>query len=186
MFIQTENTPNPATIKFIPGHPVSPRRGLEFRDSGEAAAAPLALRLFKIEGIASIFMGSDFVSVSKDNACDWSYLKPQVLAAIMEHYLTGLPAVEDVSLQASPDSSNIEDEVVKQIRELLDTRVRPAVARDGGDIEFVKFEEGIVWLHMKGACAGCPSSTATLKVGIENMLKHFVPEIIAVEQYSGL
>lgn len=184
MFIQTETTPNPATIKFIPGHPVAPGGSLEVRTIDETSVSPLAARLFRVTGVGSVFLGSDFVSVTKAEDADWSYMKPQVLAAIMEHYLSGIPAVDESALNRSSDIAGIENEVVRQICELIETRVRPAVARDGGDIEFVKFDEGIVWLRMKGACAGCPSSTATLKMGIENMLKHFVPEVLSVEQYA--
>ncbi len=183
MFIQTEQTPNPATIKFIPGQVVMAQGSAEFRDADKAGRSPLAMRLFRIDGVAGVFLASDFVSVTRDIESDWSFLKPQVLAAIMEHYLSGLPVIEGVLEKAD---NGIESELVLQIRELLDTRVRPAVARDGGDIDFVKFEDGIVWLHMKGACAGCPSSTATLKHGIETMLKHYVPEVKSVEQYPGL
>lgn len=182
MFIQTELTPNPATIKFIPGQTVMETGSAEFKDAETAERSPLAVRLFRIDGVSSVFLAADFVSVTRSAESDWSFLKPQVLAAIMEHSLSGLPVIE--TYEAAVDHG-IESEIVLQIRELLDTRVRPAVARDGGDIEFVKFEDGIVWLHMKGACAGCPSSTATLKMGIENMLKHYVPEIVSVEQYAG-
>lgn len=183
MFIQTEQTPNPATIKFIPGQTVMLKGCAEFRNPDEAARSLLAARLFRIEGVTSVFLASDFISVTRGRESDWSFLKPHVLAAIMEHYLSGLPVIEDEEHQ---EDRGLESEIVIQIRELLDTRVRPAVARDGGDIDFVKFEDGIVWLRMKGACAGCPSSTATLKLGIENMLKHYVPEIRAVEQYTDL
>lgn len=182
MFIQTEQTLNPATIKFIPGQIVMAQGSAEFREADKAGRSPLAMRLFRIDGVAAVFLASDFVSVTRDTESDWPFLKPQVLAAIMEHYLSGLPVIEGVAEVAD---NGIESEIVLQIRELLDTRVRPAVARDGGDIDFVKFEDGIVWLQMKGACAGCPSSTATLKLGIENMLKHYVPEIKSVEQYQG-
>ncbi|QQG35730.1 MAG: NifU family protein [Micavibrio aeruginosavorus] len=183
MFIQTELTPNPATIKFIPGHAVMERGSAEFRGQSEAGPSPLAQRLFKIDGVTAVFLASDFISVTCENGSDWSFLKPQVLAAIMEHYLSGMPAVEEVMLSSHKADGGLENEIVVQIRELLETRVRPAVARDGGDVDFIKFEEGIVWLRMKGACAGCPSSTMTLKMGIENMLRHFVPEVKAVEQF---
>lgn len=182
MFIQTEQTPNPATIKFIPGQVVMAQGSAEFREADKAERSPLAMRLFRIDGVSSVFLASDFVSVTRDDDSDWSFLKPQVLAAIMEHYLSGLPVIE-----GAPEEIDygIQSELVLQIRELLDTRIRPAVARDGGDIDFVKFEDGVVWLHMKGACAGCPSSTATLKHGIESMLKHYVPEVKSVEQYAA-
>lgn len=182
MFIQTELTPNPATIKFIPGHLVMAKGSAEFRAAEDAGASPLAQRLFRIEGVAGVFLASDFISVTRDEASDWSFLKPQVLAAIMEHYVSGMPVIEGPLEEID---YGIQTELVLQIRELLDTRIRPAVARDGGDIDFVKFEDGVVWLHMKGACAGCPSSTATLKHGIENMLKHYVPEVKSVEQYAA-
>lgn len=181
MFIQTEATPNPATIKFIPGQVVMTKGNAEFRDAADTARSPLATRLFRIDGVSSVFLAGDFVSVTRDAGSDWSFLKPQVLAAIMEHYLSGLPVIEGSTDVAD---NGLESEIVMQIRELLDTRVRPSVARDGGDIEFVKFEDGIVWLRMKGACSGCPSSTATLKLGIENMLKHFIPEVKSVEPYT--
>lgn len=181
MFIQTEATPNPATIKFIPGQVVMTKGNAEFRDVADTARSPLATRLFRIDGVSSVFLAGDFVSVTRDAGSDWSFLKPQVLAAIMEHYLSGLPVMEGSNDEAD---NGLESEIVMQIRELMDTRVRPAVARDGGDIEFVKFEDGIVWLRMKGACSGCPSSTATLKMGIENMLKHFIPEVKSVEPYT--
>ncbi len=180
MFIQTEQTPNPATIKFIPGQPVMAQGSAEFREADKAGRSPLAMRLFRIDGVSSVFLAADFVSVTRDDNSDWSFLKPQILAAIMEHYLSGLPVIEGAPEEVD---HGIQSELVLQIRELLDTRIRPAVARDGGDIDFVKFEDGVVWLHMKGACAGCPSSTATLKHGIENMLKHYVPEVKAVAQY---
>jgi len=175
MFIQTETTPNPDAIKFIPGPPVVPGGSFDFRDAASAEKSPLASRLFKIAGVTGIYLGHDFVSVTKGEGDDWNTLKPRILAAIMDHYLTGLPAV-DAAL--TPAAASAEDsDVVKQIRDILDERVRPAVAMDGGDIVFDRFEDGIVYLHMRGACSGCPSSTATLKSGIENMLKHFVPEV---------
>jgi Fe-S cluster biogenesis protein NfuA len=175
MFIQTETTPNPDAIKFIPGPAVAPGGSYDFRDVAAADKSPLAQRLFKITGVAGVYLGGDFISVTKGEGDDWATLKPRILAAIMDHYLTGLPAVDIAAapVQAAGDDS----EIVQQIREILDERVRPAVAMDGGDIVFDRFEDGIVYLHMRGACAGCPSSTATLKSGIENMLKHFVPEV---------
>lgn len=182
MFIQTEQTPNPATIKFIPGQVVMAQGSADFREADKAARSPLAVRLFRIEGVSAVFLASDFISVTCEEGSDWSYLKPPVLAAIMEHYLSGLPVIEDMPEEMDEGGQS---ELVLQIRELLDTRIRPAVARDGGDISFVKFEDGVVWLHMKGACAGCPSASATLKHGIENMLKHYVPEVKAVEQVAA-
>lgn len=179
MFIQTETTPNPDAIKFIPGSPVAPGGSYDFRDVASADKSPLAQRLFKIVGVTGVYLGHDFVSVTKGEGDDWNTLKPRVLAAIMDHYLSGLPAVD---VAAQPVQSNEdEDEVVKQIRDIIDDRVRPAVAMDGGDIVFDRFENGVVYLHMRGACQGCPSSTATLKSGIENMLKHFVPEVQEVQ-----
>lgn len=174
MFIQTETTPNPDAIKFIPGPAVAPGGSYDFRDAASADKSPLAGRLFKLNGVTGVYLGSDFISVTKGADDDWNTLKPRILAAIMDHYLTGLPAVDAA---ATPVAAADESDVVKQIRDILDDRVRPAVAMDGGDIVFDRFEDGIVYLHMRGACSGCPSSTATLKSGIENMLKHFVPEV---------
>lgn len=175
MFIQTETTPNPDAVKFIPGQPVALGGTYDFRNVDDAGKSPLARALFKVRGVVGVYLGSDFVSVTKSEGDDWATLKPRVLAAIMDHYLTGMPAVDgDVPAQTASAEDN---EIVKQIKAILDERVRPAVAQDGGDIVFDRFEEGIVFLHMRGACAGCPSSTQTLKMGIENMLKHFVPEV---------
>ena len=179
MFIQTEQTPNPATLKFLPGQTVLPRGTAEFRDIGNAAASPLAQRLLGIDGVAGVFLGSDFISVTKAEDADWSLLKTHVLGEIMQHLASGLPVMNG-PIESAPVSED-EGEIVRQIREILDTRVRPAVAQDGGDITFVKFDDGVVYLKMQGACAGCPSSTATLKMGVENLLKHYVPEVVAVE-----
>ena len=176
MFIQTEDTPNPATLKFIPGTDVMGQGTADFPDKDSAGTSPLARRLFQIEGIDAVFLGSDFVTVTKSNDQEWFTLKPSILAGIMEHYASGLPVVEASKDGASEDDSE-DDELVKQIKHLLDTRVRPAVAMDGGDIVFHDFEDGIVTLSMQGACSGCPSSTATLKMGIENMLRHYIPEV---------
>ncbi len=175
MFIQTETTPNPDAIKFIPGPAVAPGGSYDFRDADSADKSPLASRLFKLTGVTGVYLGGDFVSVTKGVDDDWNTLKPRVLAAIMDHFLSGLPAVDAAATPTA--ATGEESEVVKQILEILDDRVRPAVAMDGGDIVFDRFEDGIVYLHMRGACAGCPSSTATLKSGIENMLRHFVPEV---------
>lgn len=184
MFIQTENTPNPATIKFLPGDTVLEHGTLEFGRVEDADASPLAQRLFRLEGVKGIFLGKDFVSVTKAADTDWVMLKPMILGAMMEHLSTGQPVVlkerlEQNSAEGKADAGVAEEdsEIVGQIKELLDTRVRPMVAMDGGDIVFDRFEDGVVFLHMQGACAGCPSSTATLKVGIENMLRHFIPEV---------
>jgi Fe-S cluster biogenesis protein NfuA len=176
MFIQTESTPNPNAIKFIPGGVVSPAGTFDYRDVDAAVKSPLAQRLFKITGVAGVYLGADFVSVTKVDSQDWAVLKPRILASIMDHFLSGLPVVETDGVSAHKLDAQQSD-IVAQICTLLDERVRPAVAQDGGDIVFDRFEDGIVYLHMRGACSGCPSSTATLKHGIENMLKHFLPEI---------
>lgn len=180
MFIQTEQTPNPATLKFLPGQPVMPQGTIHFASRDEAKSSPLAVRLLDLDGVAAVFLGRDFISVTKNEEADWSILKTHVLGEIMQHFTSGLPVYEGA--EESADAAEAEDsEVVAQIKELLDTRVRPAVAQDGGDITFVRFEDGVVYLRMQGACAGCPSSTATLKMGVENMLRHYIPEVIAVE-----
>jgi Fe-S cluster biogenesis protein NfuA len=183
MFIQTEATPNPATLKFIPGKPVLGGGTADFRGKAEASRSPLALRLFDIDGVAGVFLGSDFISVTKGEA-EWQHLKPVILGAIMEHYMSGVPVVEGQG-GANDDSGSSYDakdeSVVATIKELIETRVRPAVAQDGGDITFHGFKDGIVYLHMRGACAGCPSSTATLRHGIENLLRHFCPEVQEVQ-----
>lgn len=180
MFIQTEATPNPATLKFLPGREVlGAEDAIEFRDPAQSEGSPLATRLFEIEGISSVFLGSDFISVTKDEG-EWQHLKPAILGAIMEHYMSG-EATTDNGVSGQADAEEFfepEDaETVSTIKELLDTRVRPAVAQDGGDITFQGYREGIVFLHMRGACSGCPSSTATLRHGIENLLKHFIPDV---------
>ncbi len=182
MFIQTEATPNPATLKFIPGKQVLAEGTADFTDKGEALASPLAARLFDISGVRGVFLGSDFISVTKGDV-EWQHLKPMVLGAIMEHYVSGAPIVaEDGANDASGVPSDPKDQaVVDTIKELLETRVRPAVAQDGGDITFSGFKDGIVYLHMRGACSGCPSSTATLRHGIENLLRHFCPEVQEVQ-----
>jgi len=176
MFIQTEATPNPATLKFIPGKPVLAEGTADFTDKSEALASPLAARLFDIKGVRGVFLGSDFISVTKGDV-EWQHLKPIVLGAIMEHYVSGAPVVaEDGANDTAGISFDPKDQaVVDTIKELLETRVRPAVAQDGGDITFSGFREGVVYLHMRGACSGCPSSTATLRHGIENLLRHFCP-----------
>ena len=176
MFIQTEDTPNPATLKFIPGTDVMGQGTADFPDKDAAGSSPLARRLFQIDGIEGVFLGADFVTVTKSDDQEWFTLKPSILAGIMEHYASGLPVVE-ADKSANDDDGEEDDELVKQIKHLLDTRVRPAVAMDGGDIVFHDFEDGIVTLSMQGACSGCPSSTATLKMGIENMLRHYIPEV---------
>ena len=182
MFIQTEATPNPATLKFIPGRTVLDNGTVDYRSPQEAAQSPLASRLFEVDGVEGVFLGPDFISVTKSDM-EWQHLKPAVLGAIMEHYMSGSAAVEAGETGDDDDESYDEDDAatVATIKELLDTRVRPAVAQDGGDITFKGYREGIVYLHMRGACAGCPSSTATLKYGIENLLRHFCPDVREVQ-----
>lgn len=179
MFIQTEPTPNPATLKFLPGRQVMPQGTADFTSAEKAAPSPLATRLFGVDGVTAVFLGADFVTVTKQEGHDWQNLKPMILGAIMEHYTSGVPVIHTVALDSLNDGDD--DEIVAQIKELIETRVRPVVARDGGDIVFRGFEDGVVYLHMQGACSGCPSSTMTLKNGIENMLRHFVPEVRLVE-----
>ncbi len=181
MFIQTESTPNPATLKFLPGKTVLEAGTLDLPNRDAAHCSPLALRLFEVEGVSGVFLGSDFITVTK-NAGDWAHLKPALLGAIMEHFVTGAPVVNDAGLEGAVEEGeeffDPEDAgTVATIKELIETRVRPAVAQDGGDITFRGFEKGVVYLNMRGACAGCPSSTATLKQGIENLLRHFVPDV---------
>ena len=186
MFIQTEATPNPATLKFLPGRPVLPDGVLDIPDPAEAAKSPLAERLFAIPGVTGVFLGSDFITVTKADG-EWQHLKPAILGAIMEHYMSGAPLLADGSAE-SDDVRDEEDEffneddaeTVAQIKDLIETRVRPAVANDGGDITFRGFKDGVVYLNMKGSCAGCPSSTATLQHGIQNLLRHFVPDVVEV------
>jgi Fe-S cluster biogenesis protein NfuA len=182
MFIQTEPTPNPATLKFLPGREIMTTGTVDFPTVASAARSPLAERLFQIDGVTGVFLGSDFVTVTKGKDRNWQILKPAVLGVIMEHFTSGRPLlVETASSDASDTEGGEPDsEVVSQIKELLDTRVRPAVAQDGGDIIFHGFQDGVVYLHMQGSCSGCPSSTATLKAGIENMLRHYIPEIVEV------
>jgi Fe-S cluster biogenesis protein NfuA len=179
MFIQTEQTPNPATLKFLPGCAVMETGTANFTDAASAAArSPLAERLFRLPEIGGVFLGGDFITVTKSGDSDWFQLKPAVLAAVMEHFTSGQPVVTGAAEVAAAEGED--NEVVSAIKELLETRVRPAVAQDGGDIIFEDFEDGIVYLHMQGSCSGCPSSTATLKAGIENMLRHYIPEVVEV------
>jgi Fe-S cluster biogenesis protein NfuA len=183
MFIQTETTPNPATLKFLPGRAVLKGGTRDFRDAGEAGAvSPLAARLFEIDGVTGVFLGSDFVSVTK-NGGEWQHLTPAVLGAIMEHFLSGEPVLfAGGDAAGSGEDFDAKDaEVVAAIKELIETRVRPAVANDGGDIIFHGYRAGTVYLKMHGACSGCPSSTATLRNGIENLLKHFFPVVVWVQ-----
>jgi Fe-S cluster biogenesis protein NfuA len=177
MFIQTQDTPNPATLKFIPGVPVMEQGTADFASSEDSNKSPLARRLFQIDGIPAVFLGGDFVAVTKTETLDWFALKPAILAGIMEHYASGLPVVESDANIEDPHAEGGDSDTVQQIKQLLDSRVRPAVAMDGGDIVFQGFDDGIVTLQMRGACQGCPSSTATLKMGIENMLRHYIPEV---------
>ena len=181
MFIQTEQTPNPATLKFLPGCAVMERGTANFPERGAAARSPLAERLFQLPEVTGVFLATDFITVTKTADSDWPQLKPAVLAAIMEHFTAGRPVIiGGPSEEASGEPAGEENEIVSQIKELLETRVRPAVAMDGGDITFEDYEDGIVYLHMQGSCSGCPSSTATLKAGIENMLRHYIPEVVEV------
>ena len=184
MFIQTETTPNPATLKFIPGRPVLAEGTLELRDAAQAGNSPLAVRLFGVPGVSGVFFGQDFITVTKAGG-EWSHLKPAILGAIMEHFLSGDPLLlDDTAANGSDAADEFFEEkdagTVATIKELIETRVRPAVANDGGDITFRGFREGVVYLNMKGSCAGCPSSTMTLKNGIENLLRHFVPDVVEV------
>ena len=185
MFIQTEATPNPATLKFLPGRDVLVGEPRDFRTADEAAVSPLAAALFAVPGVTGVFLGSDFISVTKDTA-DWAHIKPAILGVIMGHFLSGKPVMAtgaDETAEAGDEFFDEGDtETVEVIKELIATRVRPAVAMDGGDITFRGFRDGQVFLNMRGACSGCPSSTATLKAGIENLLRHFVPGVEGVQQ----
>jgi Fe-S cluster biogenesis protein NfuA len=191
MFIETESTPNPATLKFIPGREVMGARGTaDFAGAEASMRSPLASRIFALPGVSRVFLGSDFITVTQSGDADWQSLRPQVLGAVMDHFMSGLPVLEgegagDSDEGGEDDFDPADAEIVDQIKELLDTRVRPAVAGDGGDIVFRGFREGIVRLHLQGACSGCPSSRATLKHGVENMLRHYVPEVVAVEQVDA-
>ena len=181
MFIQTETTPNPATLKFLPGQSVLDAGTADFPTPEAGAPSPLARRLFAVGGVTGVFLGNDFVTVTKDDGTQWDHVKPAILGAIMEHFQSGEPAMEGASQAAhAANHDEADSAIVGQITELLDTRVRPAVAQDGGDITFHGFERGVVYLQMKGACAGCPSSTMTLKMGIENLLRHYIPEVLEV------
>jgi Fe-S cluster biogenesis protein NfuA len=180
MFIQTEHTPNPASLKFLPGCEVMPQGTANFPDADAAAKSPLARRLFEVSGVTGVFFGSDFITVTAPDA-DWAELKTEILAGIMDHFTSGQPVV-DPAAQALESAEGEDDEIAAQIKELLDTRVRPAVAQDGGDIVYHGFKDGVVYLHMQGSCAGCPSSVLTLKHGIENLLRHYVPEVTEVQQ----
>lgn len=187
MFIQTESTPNPATLKFIPGCTVLEEGAADFPNAASAAPSPLASRLFEVPEVTGVYLGTDFITVTKSNG-EWHHLKPMILGAIMEHFTSGRPVMLTEGAPAAGghdwDAEGEDGEIIAQIIELLDTRVRPAVAQDGGDIVFRSFSEGVVYVHLQGSCAGCPSSTLTLKNGIENMLKHYIPEVEEVRQVS--
>ena len=187
MFIQTESTPNPATLKFLPGRTVLETGTADFPSADAAGNSPLAQRIFAVAGVSAVFFGSDFVTVTKSDGVEWDHVKPAILGAIMEHFQSGQSAIEGDSQAASghAEHDGPDGEIVTQIKELLDTRVRPAVAQDGGDIVFHGFDRGIVYLHMQGACAGCPSSTLTLKMGIENLLRHYIPEVLEVRPVAA-
>lgn len=190
MFIQTESTPNPRTLKFLPGRDVLGQGSREFAAEEAAAGSPLAVALFSVDGVERVYLGGDFITITKSEGIEWPHLKPHVLAAIMDHFTSGRPVLSDAG--AAPDETDEADiayegeaaDIVKELKEIIEARVRPAVARDGGDITFHSWDhaEGVVRLNMRGACAGCPSSTLTLKQGIENMLRHYVPEVNRVEQ----
>jgi Fe-S cluster biogenesis protein NfuA len=185
MFIQTEETPNPSTLKFLPGREVLPDGSIDYKSAGEASNSPLAQTLFDVDGVVGVFLSDDFITITKRDDKEWHLMKPGLLGVIMEHFTANRPVV--LSNTESDKGSGInedDDEIVSQIKELLYTRVRPAVAQDGGDIVFEGFEEGVVTVQMRGACAGCPSSTATLKMGIENMLRHYIPEVKEVVNSS--
>ncbi len=179
MFIQTEDTPNPNTLKFMPGILIMDKGTAEFCSHEDSLKSNLSRLLFEVQGVSRVFFAADFISVTKLEDVEWDVIKPSILTAIMEHFASGKPVIET---QQNNSNEILEEDtdVVKQIKELIDQRVRPAVAMDGGDISFCSFDDGIVTLQMKGACAGCPSSTATLKIGIENMLKHYIPEVTEV------
>ncbi len=186
MFIQTESTPNPATLKFLPGQTVLDTGTADFPSAEAAASSPLARGIFAVPGVTGVFFGTDFVTVTKDDTTLWDHIKPAILGAVMEHYQSGAPVIEGAQAASGHAAHEGEDgAIVEQIKELLDTRVRPAVAQDGGDITFHGFDRGVVYLHMQGACAGCPSSTLTLKMGIENLLRHYIPEVIEVRPVAA-
>ncbi|MCO6383784.1 MAG: NifU family protein [Vannielia sp.] len=187
MFIQTESTPNPATLKFLPGQEVMGAGTADFPNPESASASPLAQRVFAVDGVTGVFLGHDFVTVTKADGPEWDHLKPAILGAIMEHVQSGEPVLASSAAPAAAHAihEGEDGEIVEQIKQLLDTRVRPAVAQDGGDITFHGFERGVVYLHMQGACAGCPSSTLTLKMGIEQLLRHYIPEVTEVRPVAA-
>jgi Fe-S cluster biogenesis protein NfuA len=183
MFIQTESTPNPATLKFLPGRDVMGEGAVaDFPDAGSAARSPLASALFRTPEVSRVFFGADFISVTKREG-DWKHLKPAILGTIMEHFTQGHALIEGTAQEVDEIPSDGDPDVIEQIKDLIETRVRPAVAQDGGDIIYKGFDAaaGVVFLHMQGSCAGCPSTIMTLRNGIENMLRHYVPEVTAVE-----
>ena len=185
MFIQTEPTPNPNVLKFLPGRDVATAGAVEYRTIDEATASPLAEALFQLEGVEGVFFGADQVSVTRaPHGPDWSQMKAPILAAIMDHFVSGAPLVRDGAGGGDDQHAQSDNPIVQEIKDLLDSRIRPAVAQDGGDILFDRFDEadGVLWLRMRGACAGCPSSSATLKAGVESMMRHYVPEVTRVEQ----
>ena len=190
MFIQTEQTPNPATLKFLPGCEVMVSGSAEFNTEDDAEKqSPLAHKLFLISGVCGVFLSQNFISVTKQDDVEWRDLKPSILDVVMEHFTTGQPVMFEEAGQDAPkethgnhEISDLDSEIVKQIKELLDSHIRPAVARDGGDVLFHDYQDGVVYVHMQGACAGCPSSTMTLKSGVQNLLQHFIPEIVDVRQ----
>lgn len=186
MFIQTENTPNPSTLKFIPENEVIKKGSYEFKSIKEAVVSPLALKLFEIKDVRSVFFGVNFITITKSETISWEIIKPNILSCIMDFFSSGIPVIDDTASDLDKNSVNEEykkedTKIVSQIKELLEEKIKPAVAQDGGDIRFVKFEEKVVFLELRGSCAGCPSSTLTLKSGIENMLKYYIPEIDSVE-----
>lgn len=181
MFIQTEETPNPVALKFLPGRPVLEKGSADFTTRADAGRSPLARLLFEIDGVVGVFLSTDFLTVTRSDDKTWQTMKPMILGAIMDHFTSGAAIIDADENAADESNDDGTEEIVSQIKELLETRVRPAVAQDGGDIIYRGFKSGTVYLHMQGSCAGCPSSTATLKMGIENMLKHYVPEVTQVE-----
>jgi Fe-S cluster biogenesis protein NfuA len=188
MFIQTEDTPNPATMKFLPGREVlGSAQPIDIRDEAAAESSPLAQALFTVDGVRGVFLGRDFIAVTRDDRKEWPALKPALLGVIMAHFESGLPVMAKEGTEVKPEKDGVasggdDDHIVRLIREILDERIRPAVAQDGGDIVFHKYEDGVVYLALRGACAGCPGATATLKGGVENMLRHFIPEVREVRQ----
>ncbi|MFV2002926.1 MAG: NifU family protein [Paracoccaceae bacterium] len=186
MFIQTESTPNPATLKFLPGQSVLDAGTADFTSAEDTKDSPLAQRIFAVGGVTGVFFGTDFVTVTKAEDREWDHIKPAILGAIMEHFQSGeATVVGSAATVGHAEHDGPDSQIVNQIKDLLDTRVRPAVAQDGGDITFHGFDRGIVYLHMQGACAGCPSSTLTLKMGIENLLRHYIPEVIEVRPVAA-